>query len=96
MAEVIARRTLLAGLGFVACAPAIVRASSLMPVRAWKPYWPGDILMWLEGSDDGIRNWTRLGKLSEGEVLATPFNRYLRTVTEVYVDRKIGFVRLLP
>lgn len=32
------RRFLQTGLAFI-CAPAIVRASSLMPVRAWKPAW---------------------------------------------------------
>lgn len=36
----ITRRTLLAGLGAVVAAPAIVRASSLMPVKAWlEPVW---------------------------------------------------------
>lgn len=29
------RRSVLTGLGALICAPAIVRASSLMPVRAW-------------------------------------------------------------
>lgn len=31
------RRKLITGLSAIICAPAIVRASSLMPVRAWKP-----------------------------------------------------------
>lgn len=31
------RRTLLRGIGAVLAAPAIVRASSLMPVKAWAP-----------------------------------------------------------
>lgn len=34
--EQVSRRVLLAGLGALICAPAIVRASSLMPVKAWK------------------------------------------------------------
>ena len=39
MSEMIERRALLrSGLGFIACAPAIVRASSLMPVRTLLRY----------------------------------------------------------
>lgn len=56
------RRRLIAGLGLVLCAPTIVRAASLMPVRALpesgaelRPQW------WIfeEASYDG-RNWFRL------------------------------------
>ena len=36
MSEMVERRALLKGLGALICAPAIVRVSSLMPVRAWR------------------------------------------------------------
>jgi hypothetical protein len=52
--ELITRRSLLLGLGALLAAPAIVRASSLMPVKAWvappKPIFAGEI-----GSWQGIR-----------------------------------------
>jgi hypothetical protein len=32
------RRGIIGGIGLLFAAPAIVRASSLMPVRVWKPY----------------------------------------------------------
>lgn len=47
------RRRFIKGLAFVAAAPAIVRASSLMPVRAL-PRWHHVVYM---QTDDGIAGW---------------------------------------
>lgn len=33
------RRSLITGIGALLCAPAIVRASSIMPVKAWSDQW---------------------------------------------------------
>ena len=40
----LSRRGLIAGLVSLVAAPAIVRASSLMPVKAWEPFIPAGLL----------------------------------------------------
>ena len=47
------RRKFLAGLGFIACAPAIVRASSLMPVRSWGELHAGDPILTVDTAVPG-------------------------------------------
>lgn len=74
----IPRRKFLAGLGFIACAPAIVRASSLMPVRAIKSDRPLMTLLALdsmpnyrvvmETSEDGI-HWVTSDSRPSGDIV---------------------------
>lgn len=64
------RRGLLLGLtGFVACAPAIVRVSSLMPVRSWAE---GDLQIMVIFHDDCTKAFARIIAKAALPMLTTP------------------------
>lgn len=58
------RRTLLTGLGAIIAAPAIVRASSLMPVKAWRTM----PMLWGDGVHDDT---AALQAFANGDVVMT-------------------------